>query len=170
MQISLITSRQISAPVDTAPVPPTTPPTTPPVVAPLFDFPGIVAGTVFDIAKGSKVGFITPKGTTSVDQFDAQAATFHIKAGAFGVNVDMIVAVKRLTDTQVELTSTKDGASTKSIGNIVAARTNFAEFVSTDGKNEHTVIARDAKTGVILLDAVVPTFGNAHLVLQPKKA
>lgn len=160
MQISLAIS----------PVAPTPTPGTPPAVPPLLDFPGLVAGSMFDIAKGSKVGFLTPHGTTSIDQIDAQSGVFHIKAGAFGVNVDMLVAVKRLNATQVELLTTKDGATSRAVGDIVATRTNYAEFVSTDGTNEHTVIARDAATGVVTLDAAVPSFGKAHLVLAPHTA
>ncbi|MCW2974019.1 MAG: hypothetical protein JWN72_2292 [Thermoleophilia bacterium] len=170
MQISALTSAPIpsfapaaiAAPLPSAPVPggPV------PVVPPLFNFPGVAKGDLFDIAKGSKVGMFSPKGTASVDLFDASAAAFHIKAGAFGVNVDMLVAVQRLSDTQVKLTTTSaDGKATTSVGDIVAARLNYAEFVSTDGKKEHTVIQADGK-GAITLDAVVPTFGNAHLVLQ----
>ena len=160
MQISRVTSALVPASSTVV--------TAPPVHPPVFDFPGVQAGAVFDIAKGSKVGFFSPKGTTTVDLLDAQRAAFHIKAGAFGVNVDMLVAVRRLNADQVELTQTKDGASTKVVGNIVDVHTNYAEFVSTDGKAEHTVIQRDAATGVITLDAVVPTFGNAHLVLAPR--
>ncbi|MBC7459945.1 MAG: hypothetical protein H7287_01145 [Thermoleophilia bacterium] len=137
-----------------------------PVVPPLFNFPGIAKGDLFDLAKGSKVGMFSPKGTASVDLFDASAASFHIKAGAFGVNVDMLVAVQRISDKQVKLTTTSsDGKVTTSTGDILAARENFAEFVSTDGKNEHTIIQANGK-GLVTLDAVVPTFGAAHLVLQ----
>ena len=136
------------------------------VATPLIDFPGIAKGDLFDIAKGSKVGMFSPKGTASIDRFEPDAAAFHLIASTFGVKVDMLVTVERVDAGQVRLTTkTSDGKTGTVLGNIVATRQNYAEFVSTDGKAERTIIRHDGKGG-ITIDTVVPTFGAAHLVLQ----
>ena len=136
------------------------------VTTPLIDFPGIAKGDVFDIAKGSKVGMFSPKGTASIDRFEPDAASFHLLASTFGVKVDMLVTVERVDDKQVRLTTlTADGKTGSVLGNIVATRQNYAEFVSADEKAERTIIRHDGKGGVTI-DTVVPTFGAAHLVLQ----
>ncbi|MCW2926129.1 MAG: hypothetical protein JWM86_97, partial [Thermoleophilia bacterium] len=60
---------------------------------PIVQFPGIVAGQAFDVVKGSKVGFLNVKGEANVLRMDPNAASFHVKAGAFGVKVDVQVDI-----------------------------------------------------------------------------
>ncbi|MCW2949231.1 MAG: hypothetical protein JWN41_244 [Thermoleophilia bacterium] len=134
--------------------------------AALLEFPGIVQGDVFDIVKGSKVGIFSPKGRAVVVQLEHDVAAFRVIAGAFGVNVDMTVSAERISDGQVQLVTTApDGNVETVMCDIVATRTNYAEFCSTDGSNERTVISHDGYGGVTI-DAIVPTFGTGHLVLQ----
>lgn len=183
MQISPVISRQVlSAPIvaGSSPLAPLAPApravSTPAgaaavagaalVAPPVFDFPGILKGDVYDLARGSKVGMFSPKGTATVELFTPDSASFHVIAGAFGVKADMHVAVTKFGEKQVQLVSTSaDGKVNTVVGDIVNVHTNYAEFVSHDGKNEHTIIQRDA-AGIIMMDTVIPTFGAAHLVLQ----
>jgi hypothetical protein len=135
--------------------------------APLFNFPGIKAGDTFNIAKGSKVGFIVPTGTANISLLEADRAAFRILAAAFGQKVDLTVTVQRISPELVRITQQPagGGAPTSAEGRIVVSRENYSEFVSTDGKADRTVISHDGK-GQVVIDTVIPTFGKAHLVLQ----
>jgi hypothetical protein len=136
------------------------------LVAPLIDFPGIAAGQVFDIVKGSKVGFLGVKGAATITRFDDDGASFAVKAGAFGVKVDVVVDVQRTGADTVRISSRGTGIpDTTAEGRVVESRTNYAEFVRTDASNERTVIEHDGSGGIVI-DTVVPTFGNAHLILE----
>lgn len=136
-------------------------------VLPLFDFPGIRAGDSFDIAKGSKVGFLTPKGTADLSAFTSDGARFAIHAAAFGQKVDMDVLVERLDAMKVRITQTQAGkAPTMTEGRVVETRTNYSEFLGVDGTTR-TVISHDG-TGQLVIDTTIPTLGAAHLVLQKR--
>ncbi|MCW2920730.1 MAG: hypothetical protein JWL76_604 [Thermoleophilia bacterium] len=136
------------------------------LLAPLIDFPGIAAGQVFDIVKGSKVGFLGVKGEATITRFDDEGASFAVKAGAFGVKVDVVVDVQRTGPETVRISSRGTGIPNMDAdGTVVVSRTNYAEFLRSDGSGERTVIQHDG-TGGIVIDTVVPTFGNAHLVLE----
>lgn len=138
------------------------------VSTPIVDFPGVAAGDQFTLAKGSKVGMFNVKGNADILGFSDDAASFHIKAGAFGIKVDVQVDVTRIDDTHVRITSTGSGIPSQSaVGEIVRSERNHAEFRDVDGRYRNTVIQRDGQ-GVITIDAEVPTFGNAHLVLAPR--
>jgi hypothetical protein len=133
---------------------------------PIIDFPGIVAGDQFDIVKGSKVGFLGVKGLAGILQLDDDNASFKIKAGAFGIKVDVVVDVVRTGPDTVRIDSRGSGIpDTSAEGRIVAQRTNYAEFERIDDPSERTIISHDG-TGGIVIDTVVPTFGKAHLVLK----
>jgi hypothetical protein len=136
----------------------------------LIDFPGIAAGDAFDIVKGSKVGFLGVKGDADILRFDDDAASFHVRAGAFGVKVDVTVEVEQTGPDTVRISSRGTGIPDQSAdGRIVASRTNYAEFVRTDDPTQRTVISRDAATGRITIDTAVPGFGNAHLLLDERR-
>ncbi len=136
------------------------------LVAPLIDFPGIEAGQVFDIVKGSKVGFLGVKGVATITRFEDDGASFAIKAGAFGIKVDVVVDVQRTGADTVRISSRGTGIpDTVADGRVVESRTNYAEFVRTDESNERTVIEHDGDGGIVI-DTVVPTFGDAHLILE----
>ena len=136
----------------------------------LIDFPGIAAGDAFDIVKGSKVGFLGVKGDADILRFDDTAASFHVRAGAFGVKVDVTVEVEQTGPDTVRISSRGTGIPDQAVdGRIVASRTNYAEFVRVDDPTERTVISRDAANGRITIDTVVPGFGNAHLLLDKRR-
>lgn len=138
------------------------------VSTPIVDFPGVVAGAQYSLAKGSKVGMFGVKGDADVIAFTDDNAAFHIKAGKFGMKVDVKVDVTRIDDTHVKISSTGSGIpSMTAVGEIVRSERNFAEFRDVEGKFKNTVISRDG-AGVITIDAEVPTFGSAHLVLAPR--
>ena len=136
------------------------------LLAPLIDFPGIAAGQVFDIVKGSKVGFLGVKGEATITRFDDEGASFAVKAGAFGIKVDVVVDVQRTGADTVRISSRGSGIPDTTVdGKVVVSRTNYAEFVQVDGANDRTVIQHDGNGGIVI-DTVVPTFGNAHLLLE----
>jgi hypothetical protein len=136
------------------------------LLAPLIDFPGIAAGQVVDIVKGSKVGFLGVTGAATITRFEDDGASFAVKAGAFGIKVDVVVDVQRTGADTVRISSRGTGIpDTTADGKVIASRTNYAEFVRADGSNERTIIQHDG-TGGIVIDTVVPTFGNAHLILE----
>jgi hypothetical protein len=136
----------------------------------IVDFPGIVTGDRFDIVKGSKVGFLGVKGEATILQLDDDSATFKVKAGAFGVKVDVEVEVERTGPDTVRISSRGSGFPDSSEeGRIVTSRTNFAEFERIADPSEHTIITHDGN-GRITIDTVVPTFGRAHLVLERRDA
>ncbi len=135
------------------------------LAAPLIDFPGIAAGQVFDIVKGSKVGFLGVKGEATITRFTDDGASFAVKAGAFGVKVDVVVDVQRTGADTVRISSRGSGIPDQQAdGRIVESRTNYAEFARIDDPSQRTVISHDGRGGIVI-DTVVPTFGNAHLVL-----
>jgi hypothetical protein len=137
---------------------------------PIVDFPGIVAGDRFDIVKGSKVGFLGVKGEATILQLDDDSATFKVKAGAFGIKVDVEVQVERTGPDTVRISSRGSGIpDTSEEGRIIVSRTNFAEFERIADPSEHTIISHDGN-GRITIDTVVPTFGKAHLVLERRDA
>ena len=136
------------------------------LLAPLIDFPGIEAGQVFDIVKGSKVGFMGVKGEATIMRFDDDGASFAVKAGAFGIKVDVLVDVVRTGPDTVRISSTGTGIPNQSAeARIIESRTNFAEFERISDPSEHTVIQHDGAGGIVI-DTVVPTFGAAHLILE----
>ncbi len=138
-------------------------------VARLIDFPGIAAGDMFDVAKGSKVGIFGVKGEAQVTRLEDNAASFRVKAGAFGIKVDVVIDVERTGPETVRISSRGTGIPDQSgDGRIVASRTNYAEFVRVDNEAERTVISHDGN-GRVTIDAVVPTFGNAHLLLDKRR-
>lgn len=133
--------------------------------APIIDFPGIAAGQVFDIAKGSKVGFFGVKGQATITRFDDEGATFAVKAGALGVKVDVVVDVLRTGAQTVRITSRGSGIPDTTVeGRVVESRTDYAEFERTDVPAERTIIRHDGRGGIVI-DTVVPSLGAAHLVL-----
>lgn len=135
---------------------------------PLIDFPGISAGDRFDIAKGSKVGFLGVRGEASILSLADDDATFHVKAGALGVRVDVEVEVLRTGVDTVQISSRGSGIpDTTARGRIVEQRTNHVEFERIDDPTERTVISHDGR-GNITIDTVVPTFGKAHLLLDKR--
>lgn len=139
--------------------------------APIVDFPGVQAGQEFDIVKGSKVGFFGGvKGAASIESFTPDLAAFHVRAGKFGVKVDVEVTVERIDDTHVRISSKGSGIPDQTaVGEVVQSRTNYAEFRTVDLNLKNTVIQRDVATGQITIDTEVPKFGDAHLVLVPKQ-
>lgn len=138
---------------------------------PIVDFPGVVAGQQFNIVNGSKVGkFGSVKGSANILRFDDDAASFHVRAGKFGFNVDVQVDVERLDAERVVIRSKGAGLipDTEIIGRIVASRRDFAEFVAVDDPKLRTIIQRDAR-GVITIDTTIPSVGDAHVILEPKR-
>ena len=133
---------------------------------PLVDFPGIATGDRFAIVKGSKVGFLGVKGDAQITHFAPDAATFAVRAGAFGVKVDVVVAVVQTGPDTVRISSRGTGIpDTSAEGRIVERRTNYVEFARISDPTERTIIRHDGKGGIVI-DTVVPTFGAAHLVLE----
>jgi hypothetical protein len=134
--------------------------------APIIDFPGVAAGQMFDVQKGSKVGPLGVKGEAGITLFQPDHATFHVKAGAFGIKVEVDVDIVQVDDTTVRISSHGTGVPDMSqLGRVVTTRTNYAEFEQVSDPTKHTVISSDG-AGHVTIDTVVPTFGTAHLVLQ----
>ncbi|MCB0878515.1 MAG: hypothetical protein KDC46_05990, partial [Thermoleophilia bacterium] len=130
-----------------------------------IDFPGIEAGQQFDIVKGSKVGFLKVKGNADILRLADDGASFHVKAGAFGVKVDVTVDVERTGDDTVRISSHGSGIPDQTAeGRVVENRTDYVEFERIDAPDEHTIISHDGN-GTLTIETVVPTFGTAHLVL-----
>ncbi|MCW2925977.1 MAG: hypothetical protein JWM98_3381 [Thermoleophilia bacterium] len=139
---------------------------TAPAFPPIVDFPGIAAGQVFDIVKGSKAGPIGVKGEALVNRLDPDHATFHVEAGRFGIHINVDVDIQQIAADQVRITSHGSGIpDTVAIGKVIEARTNHAVFEQVDDPSKRTTIDHDGN-GTITIDATIPTFGNAHLVLQ----
>ncbi|MEO6867910.1 MAG: hypothetical protein ABI200_07805 [Gaiellales bacterium] len=133
---------------------------------PIVDFPGIVAGDVFDIVKGSKAGQIGVRGQAEILRMDPDHATFHVNAGRFGMKVDVTVDIEQIGPDQVRITSRGDGIPDMSeLGRVVEQRTNYAVFEQVSDPSKRTVIAHDGRGGLVI-DTVVPTVGGTHLVLQ----
>jgi hypothetical protein len=139
------------------------------LATPIVDFPGIATGDRFDIVKGSKVGFLGVKGEAEVLALTDDNASFKIRAGAFGVKVNVVVDVVRTGADTVRISSRGSGIPDQQAeGRVLASRTNFAEFERIDNPAERTAIAHDGN-GRIEIDTVVPTFGQAHLVLVKRR-
>lgn len=137
-------------------------------VSRLFDFPGLAAGDAFDIVKGSKVGFIGVKGSADILRFENDAAAFNVRASAFGKKVDVTVEVVRTGADTVRITSRGSGMDDQAAdGRIIASRTNYAEFSELSDPSKRTVISFDGR-GRVSINTVVPTFGNAHLLLDKR--
>lgn len=135
---------------------------------PLIDFPGIAAGDHFDIAKGSKVGFLGVRGDARILSLGDDDATFHVKAGTLGVRIDVEVEVLRTGVDTVQISSRGSGIpDTTARGRIVEQRTDYVEFERIDDPTERTVISHDGR-GNITIETVVPTFGKAHLLLDKR--
>jgi hypothetical protein len=135
---------------------------------PIYDFPGIATGDSFDIVKGSKVGPLGVKGEAQVLELGPNAARFHVKAGKFGIKVDVNVEIVQLDEQTVRISSTGSGIPNMSeTGRVLDTRTNYAVFEQVSDPSKHTVIASDGK-GHVTIDTVVPTFGDAHLELEKR--
>jgi hypothetical protein len=133
---------------------------------PIIDFPGIEAGDQFDIAKGSKVGFLGVRGDAEILDLDDDFASFQIRAGSLGVRVDVVVDVERTGEDTVLISSRGSGIpNTSAEGRIIAQRRNYVEFERIDDPSERTIIRHDGR-GKVVIDTVVPTFGKAHLILN----
>lgn len=192
MQLAAIATSPITPPALAAPTRPVTGPDRPPVRSavavaspwapaavegaldgaartwsgPLIDFPGVESGDRFDIVKGSKVGFLGVRGEAAILALGDDDATFHVKAGALGIRVDVEVAVVRTGEETVQISSRGNGIpDTTAEGRIVARRTDYVEFERVDDPSERTIIRHDGR-GNITIDTVVPTFGAAHLLLE----
>lgn len=138
-------------------------PTAPALVV---DFPGISAGQQFDVVKGSKAGFFGVRGESTVLRMDPDAASFHVKAGALGMQVDVTIDIAKVDATTVRLSSTGVGFPNMSeLGRIVESRTDFAVFEQVSDPSKLTKIVHDGH-GNVTIDTVVPTLGNVHLVLD----
>jgi hypothetical protein len=106
------------------------------------------------------------KGEAAITTFQPDHATFHVKAGAFGIKVDVDVDIVQVDDTTVRISSNGTGVPNMSeLGRVVTTRTNFAEFEQVSDPSKHTVISSDGN-GHVTIDTVVPTFGRAHMELQ----
>lgn len=133
---------------------------------PIYDFPGIQTGDRFDIVKGSKVGPLGVKGEAEVLELTPNAARFHVKAGRFGIKVDVNVDIVQLDEKTVRISSTGSGIPpVTETGRVVETRTNYAVFEQVSDPSKRTVIASDG-AGRVTIDTVVPTFGDAHMVLE----
>ncbi|MCW2927644.1 MAG: hypothetical protein JWM86_1612, partial [Thermoleophilia bacterium] len=114
----------------------------------------------------SKVGFLNVKGEANVLRMDPNAASFHVKAGAFGVKVDVQVDIVQVDATTVRISSTGTGVPNMSeLGRVVESRPDYAVFEQVSDPSKRTMIVHDG-AGHVTIDTVVPTFGDAHLVLE----
>lgn len=133
---------------------------------PVVEFPGIEAGQVFDVVKGSKAGFFGIKGEASVLRLDPDAASFKVKAGAFGIKVDVQVDIVQVDDTTVRISSKGSGIPDMSeLGRVVESRPNYALFEQVSDPSKLTRIVHDGN-GNIVIDTDVPTLGATHLILE----
>lgn len=136
------------------------------VTKPIVDFPGVVAGQVYDVVKGSKVGMFGVKGEATVLRMDPDAASFKVKAGAFGIKVDVQVDIVQVDDQTVRISSTGSGFPNMSeLGRVVESRPNYAVFEQVSDPSKLTKIVHDGN-GNVVIDTVVPTLGSAHMVLE----
>jgi len=136
------------------------------VSTPIVDFPGIAAGQTFDIVQGSKAGAIGVRGSAELLTFDPDHAVIHVKAGRFGVHVDVTVDIIRLSEDTVRITSKGSGVPDSSVdGRVVTIRTNYSEFERIGYPNERTIISHDG-AGNLVIDTAIPRFGVAHLLLD----
>lgn len=134
--------------------------------APIADFPGIGQGDEFDIVRGSTAGPIGVRGTASIDRFEPDHMAFHVVAGRFGMNVDVVVDIVRIDDEHVEISSRGQGIPNQTdIARIVEQRTNFIRFEQSSNPANVTSISHDGN-GNLVVDAVIPNFGAAHLLLD----
>jgi hypothetical protein len=147
--------------------------------SPLLDFPGVTIGDRYVVGNGTKVGkFGSVKGAGEVLKWNDDAASFHIKAGKFGINVDLNVDITRLDGDRVLLHTGSNGMVDPTTGTVqpetdivartVVSRTNYAEFVGVDDPSMRTTIQRDSANNIII-DASVPQAGGpVHIVLNPR--
>jgi len=134
--------------------------------APIADFPGIEQGDEFEIVRGSTAGPIGVRGTATVDLLEPEHMTFHVVAGRFGMNVDVVVDIVRVDDQHVEISSRGEGIpDTTDLARIVEQRTNFIRFEQASNPTNVTSISHDGN-GNLVVDAVIPNFGAAHLLLD----
>jgi hypothetical protein len=135
---------------------------------PIYDFPGMATGDAFDIVKGSKVGPLGVKGEAQVLELGPNAARFHVKAGRFGIKVDVNVDIVQLDEKTVRISATGSGIPAMSeVGRVLETRTNYAVFEQVSDPSKRTVISHDG-AGHVTIDTVVPTFGDAHLELEKR--
>lgn len=147
---------------------------------PIVDFPGVQAGDQFSLARGSKAGkFGSVGGAGKILRFDNDAASFWVKAGKFGINVEAQVDVDRIDDERVRINTTtkslfpipeelKQLFGSEMTARIVASRANYAEFVNEADPSMTMKLQRD-NAGVITIDATMPSVGDTHLILEPKR-
>lgn len=137
---------------------------------PLVDFPGIEQGDMFDLIKGSKIGFFGVKGSGSIDRLDNEGAAFTVKGRMGFVRANAVIDVTRLDADHVFMSVKGKGVpDTSGRGRVVESRTNFAEFEPLDFPVGNTTIAHDGN-GLITIDAEAPGLGAVHLLLQKREA
>ena len=133
----------------------------------LVDFPGIVAGDTFEIVKGSKVGRSASRARPRSEHLDDDSAAFHVRGGRFGIKLDVDVDDRphrrRHRPDQGERHWAADPYQTEA--RIVANRTNFVDFEHLGSPEGHTVFSSDGP-GHVVIDTVLPTFGDVHLELE----
>lgn len=134
--------------------------------AQLVDFPGIVAGDTFELVKGSKVGPIGIKGEAEVKHLDDDSAAFHVRGGRFGIKLDVDVEIARTGDDTALIKAHGTGLDPyQTEARIAANRTNFVDFEHLGSPEGHTVFSSDGQ-GHVVIDTVLPTFGDVHLELE----
>jgi hypothetical protein len=135
---------------------------------PIYDFPGMATGDQFDLVKGSKVGPMGVKGEAQVLSLGPNDASFHVKAGRFGIKVDVQVDIVQVDEKTVRISANGSGIPSMSeLGRVLETRTNYAVFEQVSDPSKRTVISHDGN-GHVTIDTVVPTFGTAHLELQKR--
>ncbi len=153
-------------PVAPAPVAVPAPAAAPAGLPPLIDFPGIVEGDRFGIARGSRVGAVPVRGTAAIARLDDEGANFAIRAGALGVRVDVEVNVERIDADRVLISSRGRGIPDfTGMGEVVESRPNYVEFRSLDHDLANTIIQHDG-AGRLRIDGEIPDFGNLQLLLD----
>lgn len=163
-------------PVQAPAVDPTPPvPPTQPGFQAVFDFPTLVAGDRFRIARGSTANGIGIGGDARLEAISPKGATVWIKAGTFGISKEATVAVEQDSETTVKITVTEPGKTPNVVSaEIVAVRTNYSEFLSSDPALPGAATMQLDAAGRFIIDiaggGVLLNGANLHLVLEKRVA
>ncbi len=164
-----------------APLPPSAPTTPPPTTGftRIFDFPNVQTGDRFKLVKGSKANGWGISGEARVITMSDTSAKVWLKAGKFGLRMELEIEVAQTSPTTARISGGEVGKTpSSSDATIVDARTNYSEFKATEGganagkatlKFENNQFVLDVRGDGFLRGIDIPggTDGlDVHLVLE----
>lgn len=140
----------------------------------VFDFPTLLAGDRFRIARGSTANGISIGGEARIDLLTPNSTQVWIKAGRFGFNREATFALTQSSPTTVRIAATEPGKEpVVGDADIVSVHTNYSEFASDSDAVRGKAILQLNATGQLVIDIQGGSAdrqalagANLHLVLE----